>query len=88
MDRRTLGGLVPGVSLIDRDHLDRVLCIVLRPHDLAQTSEHVAEAMGTLGRVFVHAADLRDAAMAPWVLAAAYEGCERLQHIWGLTRMA
>jgi hypothetical protein len=44
--------------------------------------------MGTLGRVFVHAADLRDAAMAPWVLAAAYEGCERLQHIWGLTRMA
>jgi hypothetical protein len=29
MDRRTLGGLVPGVSLIDRDHLDRVLCIVL-----------------------------------------------------------
>jgi putative transposase len=33
-------------------------------------------------RVRVHPADLRDADMAPWVLAAAYEGCEQLQHIW------
>jgi putative transposase len=33
-------------------------------------------------RVLVHAADLRDAEMAPWLLAAAYEICERLQHIW------
>jgi putative transposase len=33
-------------------------------------------------RVLVHPADLRDADMAPWLLAAAYEICERLQHIW------
>jgi transposase len=35
-----------------------------------------------LRRVLVHPADLRDADMAPWLLAAAYEICARLQHIW------
>ena len=33
-------------------------------------------------RVLVHPADLREADTAPWLLAAAYESCERLQHIW------
>jgi putative transposase len=33
-------------------------------------------------RVLVHPADLRDAATAPWLFAAAYETCERLQHVW------
>jgi putative transposase len=33
-------------------------------------------------RVLVHLADLRDADMAPWLLAAAYEACERLRHVW------
>jgi putative transposase len=33
-------------------------------------------------RVLVHPADLRDADRAPWLLAAAYEACERLQHLW------
>jgi putative transposase len=33
-------------------------------------------------RVLVHPADLRDAATAPWLLAAAYAACERLQHVW------
>jgi putative transposase len=41
------------------------------------------ETTGFLLRVLVHPADLRDAAMAPWLLAAAYESCDRLQHIWG-----
>jgi putative transposase len=30
----------------------------------------------------VHPADLRDADLAPWLLAAAYEIWTRLQHIW------
>jgi hypothetical protein len=33
-------------------------------------------------RVLVHPADLRDADMAPWLLAAAYEACDRLRCIW------
>jgi putative transposase len=37
---------------------------------------------GLLLRVLVHPADLSDAATAPWLLAAAYEVCDRLRHIW------
>jgi putative transposase len=33
-------------------------------------------------RILVHPADLREADMAPWLLAAASEICTRLQHIW------
>jgi putative transposase len=33
-------------------------------------------------RVLVHPADLRDADTAPWLLAAAYEACDRLRWIW------
>jgi transposase len=39
------------------------------------------ETTAPLVRVLVHAADLREAEMAPWLLAAAYEICQRLQHI-------
>nr|MDQ3831846.1 transposase [Candidatus Tectomicrobia bacterium] len=42
----------------------------------------LVETTGLVRRVRVHAADLRDADMAPWLLAAAYEAFERLQHIW------
>jgi putative transposase len=42
----------------------------------------LVDTTGLLLRVLVHPADLRDADMAPWLLAAAYESCERLQHIW------
>ena len=42
----------------------------------------LVETTGLLVRVLVHPADLRDADIAPWLLAAAYETCERLQHIW------
>jgi putative transposase len=40
------------------------------------------ETTGLLVRVLVHAADLRDAEMAPWLFAAAYATCDRLQHVW------
>ncbi len=40
------------------------------------------ETTGLLLRVLVHPADLRDAEMAPWLLAAAYEAFDRLQHLW------
>ena len=33
-------------------------------------------------RVLVHPASLRDADLAPWLFAAAYETCERLRHVW------
>ncbi len=33
-------------------------------------------------RVLVHAADLRDADMAPWLFAAVYAVVDRLPHIW------
>jgi transposase len=36
---------------------------------------------GLLVRVLVHPADLREADMAPWLFAAAYAACERLQHV-------
>jgi putative transposase len=40
------------------------------------------DAAGLLLRVLAHPAALRGAAMAPWLLATAYEVCPRLQHIW------
>jgi putative transposase len=40
------------------------------------------ETTGLLWRVLVPPADLRDADMAPWLLAAAYEAFDRLQPIW------
>jgi putative transposase len=47
-----------------------------------RTRHLLVETTGRLWRILVHPADLRDAAMAPWLLAAAYDGGERLQHIW------
>jgi putative transposase len=37
---------------------------------------------GLLRRVLVQAADLREADLAPGLLAAAYEACARVQHGW------
>jgi putative transposase len=40
------------------------------------------ETTGLLLRVLVHPADLRDADLAPWLLAAAYAAFYRVAHIW------
>jgi transposase len=40
------------------------------------------ETTGRLWRVLVHAADLREADMAPWLFAAAYAAFDRLPHSW------
>jgi hypothetical protein len=42
---------------------------------------HRVNTRGLWRRVLVHPADLRDADMASWRLAAAYESCTGLQHI-------
>jgi transposase len=40
------------------------------------------ETTGLLVRVLVHPADRRDAERAPWLLAAAYEACDRRPCLW------
>jgi transposase len=42
----------------------------------------LVETTGLLWRVLVHPADLRDADMGPWLLAAAYAAFDRVQHLW------
>jgi putative transposase len=42
----------------------------------------LVDTAGLLVRVLVLPADLGDADMEPWLLAAAYEACNRLQQIW------
>src|ERR687883_81943 len=47
-----------------------------------RTRPLLVETTDLFWRVLVHRADRRDADMAPWLFATAYETCERWPHVW------